>query len=157
MRKRSKYRPKPIRVDVMDYVKSGLKKFDDVSVAIDLRIKNHQAMEALRLGQATKEDIDCIIGAFNMTEGFARLRPEMGADWQEEIKAGQDALFNLGRRGSKTGRFICKAEELVAMNLMMEIHDAQLDQSTVKDMEMAMDIVKEDFRNKRMRKIKEAA
>ena len=155
MRKRSKYRPKPIRVDVMDYVKSGLMKFDDVPVAVDLRIKNHQAMEALRLGQATKDDIDVLIGTFNMVEGFARLRPELGADWQAEIKAGQDALYHMGRRGSTTGKFVCKADELVAMNLVMEIHDAQLDQATVKDLELAMDIVKEDFRNKRMRQVKE--
>lgn len=157
MRKRSKYRPKPIRVDVMDYVKSGLKKFDDVSVAVDLRIRNHHAMEELRLGRATKDDIDIIIGAFNMVEGFARLRPEFGADWSTEIRAGQDALLAMSRRGVPTGKFICKADELVAMNLVMEIHDAQLDQATVKDLEQAMDIVKEDFRTKRMRAVKEKA
>ena len=119
MRKRSKYKPKPIRVDVMDYVKSGLMKFDDVPVAVDLRIKNHHAMEELRLGRATKEDIDVLIGAFNMVEGFARLRPEYGADWQAEITAGQDALYHMGRRGSTTSRFTCKADELLSLILFL--------------------------------------
>lgn len=155
MRKRSKYKPKPIRVDVMDYVKSGLKKFDEVDVAVDLRIRNHHAMEELRLGRATKDDIDIIVGAFNMVEGFIRLRHDLGRDWEKEIRAGQDALLAVGRRGVGTGRFICKAEELVAMNLVMELHDAQLDKVTVKEMEQAMEIVHEDFRTKRMRVIKQ--
>lgn len=155
MRKRSKYKPKPIRVDVMDYVKSGLKKFDEVDVAVDLRIRNHHAMEELRLGRATKDDIDIIVGAFNMVEGFIRLRHDLGRDWEKEIRAGQDALLAVGRRGVETGRFICKAEELVAMNLVMELHDAQLDKVTIKEMEQAMEIVHEDFRTKRMRVIKQ--
>jgi hypothetical protein len=84
-----------------------------------------------------------------------RLRPELGADWADEIKAGLDALHAVGKRGLASGRFILKAGELVAMNLVMEIHDAQLDNTTVKDMEQAMGIVSAEFRAKRMRPIVE--
>lgn len=139
----------------MNFVKSGLMSFDEVSVAVDLRLKNHLAMESLRTGQATKSDIDILIQAFNMTEALSRLREDFGRDWKEEIRVGQDALLAVSRRGLESSRFICKATELVAMRLMIEIHDAQLDKATVKDLEMAMDIVLEDFRNKRMRAIKE--
>jgi hypothetical protein len=52
-------------------------------------------------------------------------------------------------------RFILKASELVAMNLVMELHDVQLDQTTVNDLEKAMDIVKEEHRLKKMRSVKE--
>jgi len=150
---RKKYRPKGIRLDVMAYVQSGLKRFDDVSVAVDLRIKNHAAMEALRTGLANKDDIDILIGAFNMTEAFRRYKPELGLDWAKEIRAGQDALFEVGKRGAVSGKFICKAEELVAMNLVMEIHDIQLSNVTVKDMEQAMDIISSDFRHRKARSI----
>jgi hypothetical protein len=61
----------------------------------------------------------------------------------------------VGKRGLASGRFILKAGELTAMNLVMEIHDAQLDNTTVKDMELAMDIVSAEFRAKRMRPIVE--
>jgi hypothetical protein len=111
-------------------------------------------MDTIRRGDATKEDIDVLIGAFNMCEAYARLRPELGADWQEEIEAGQDALFELGSRGIASGRFILKAEELKALNLVLEIHDAQLDQTTVRDMELAMDIVAEQHKSKKLRRIK---
>ena len=41
------------------------------------------------------------------------------------------------------------------MNLVMEIHDAQLDNTTVKDMEKALDIVQQEYRARRMRPIVE--
>ena len=110
-------------------------------------------MDTLRRGDATKADIDVLIGAFNMAEAYMRLRPELGADWSEEIHAGLDALHAVGKRGVESGRFILKASELKAMNLVMEIHDAQLDNTTVNDMERAMDIVNQEFRAKRMRPI----
>ena len=39
------------------------------------------------------------------------------------------------------------------MNLVMEIHDAQLDNTTINDMEKAMQIVTQEYRAKRMRPI----
>lgn len=157
MRKRSKYRPKGVRIDTMAYVMSGLKKFDEVEVAIDVRLKNHSAMESLRLGRATKDEVDVLIGTFNMVEGLCRLNDKFGQDWSKEIREGQDALLAMSRRGLQTGAFVCRLDELAAMNLVMQIHDAQLDSATVKDVELAVDIVNDDFRNKRARLIKEKA
>lgn len=155
MKKRSKYRPKGVRVDSVSWVLAGLKPFSSVDVSTDLRIKNHAAMDTLRKGDATRADIDMLIGVFNITEAYMRLRPELGADWAEEIQAGQDALHAVGQRGAKSGRFVLKANELTAMNLVMEIHDAQLDNTTVKDMEKALDIVQQEYRARRMRPIVE--
>lgn len=155
MKKRSKYKPKGVRVDSVSWVLAGLKPFNSVDVSTDLRIKNHEAMDTLRRGDATRADIDMLIGVFNITEAYMRLRPELGADWAEEIQAGQDALHAVGRRGAGSGRFILKANELTAMNLVMEIHDAQLDNTTVKDMEKALDIVQQEYRARRMRPIVE--
>jgi hypothetical protein len=157
MRKRSKYRPKGVLPDPMTWLLAGMKPFKDAPYSVDLRIKNHGAIDALRRGVATKDDMDVLIGAFNMTEAFVRLRPDLGVDWADEIKAGMDALYAVSKRGAESMRFILKASELVAMNLLMEIHDAQLDQTTVKDLEEAMDIVKEEHRLKKMRSVKESA
>lgn len=157
MRKRSKYRPKKNLVDPVTWVLSGLKPMTSIPYSQTLRIRNHDAMDKLRRGVATKEDIDTLIGAFNMCEGYRRLRDELGADWSAEIRSGQDALLAVARRGLDTNRFVLKAEELVAMNLVMEIHDAQLDETTVRDMELAMDIIDKDHKNKRSRPIKEKA
>lgn len=155
MRKRSKYRPKGVRLDNLTWVMSSIKPFDSVEVAVDLRIKNHAALEALRLGQATRHDMDVLIGAFNMCEGYMRLRDEFGVDWAKEIREGQDALLAVSRRGLALSpeRFVCRADELVAINMTMQIHDAQLDRSTVQDMERALDIVEKDQKHGKARVI----
>jgi hypothetical protein len=154
MRKQSKYKPKGVRADVMSYVLKGLQPFKTVEYSTTLRIRNHDAMDALRRGDATVADLDILIAAFNMCEAYVMLRPELGNDWKEEITAGLDALHAVGRRGIESKRFILKAEELKAMNLVLEIHDAQLDNTTISDMEKAMDIVTKEYRAKRMRPIK---
>jgi hypothetical protein len=142
-------------MDALNWVLSGLKPLNSAPVTTDIRIKNHAAMDTLRRGDATLHDIDILIGAFNMCEGYVRLRPELGFDWLDEIQAGQDALHAVGKRGLESGRFILKAKELVAMNLVMEIHDTQLDQTTVRDMELVLDIIDREYRAKKMRAIKE--
>jgi hypothetical protein len=156
VRKKSKYKPKGVRLDVMTWVQAGLKPFTDISYGVNIRIKNHDAMDALRRGDATKADIDVLVGAFNMTEAYTMVNPEYGADWAEEIRAGQDALVAVARRGLQNyNRFILKAQELVAMNLVMEIHDAQLDKTTVRDMELAMEAIDKIFKAKKARSIVE--
>ena len=152
MRKKSKYKPKGVRLDTMAWVTSGMKPFTSVSLAVDIRIKNHVAIDQLRKGEANKEDIDIIIGAFNMMEGFGRMG--IGTDWAEEIRVGQDALLAVARRGVRRDmRFVATGPELTAINLAMEIHDAQLDVCTVRQLEQALDIVKEDVIYKRARAI----
>lgn len=153
MRKRSKYKPKGVRVDAVTWVLAGIKPFKEVPTSINIRIKNHAAMDALRRGAATREDMDVLIGAFNMTEAYMKLRPDLGADWVNEIRAGQDALLMVAARGIESGRFVLKAQELVAMNLVMELHDAQLDQTNVREMELAMEIIDKEYKHHKMRSV----
>lgn len=154
MRKKSKYKPKGVRLDVMSWVKSGMmltSKVGGGSIITQTRIKNHIAIEALRKGEATVDDIDALINAFNVTEALAIMK--IGDDYRAEIKAGQDALFTLGVRAKERGRFVATGPELMSINLAMEIHDAQLDICTVAEMEKALDYVWEQIRLKRARKI----
>jgi hypothetical protein len=137
----------------MSYVMSGIKKFDDVSAALDLRIKNHAALDLLCTGKAAKVHIDVLIGTFNMVEALARLRDDMGADWVKEIRQAQDALLAVAQRGVATEHFICRGHELVALKLAMEIHDAQLDAATVIDIEQALDLIEKEIRGGKARPI----
>jgi hypothetical protein len=152
MRKRSKYRPKGVRLDNMTWVQAGMKKLDELSAGITLKIRNHDAMNTLRQGVATKADIDVVIDAFNVAEALARRG--VGADWLPEIAKAQDALYVFAKRGVERGyKFVVRSEELNAMNLGMEIHDAQLEAVTVKDLESALMDVTENMRCKRMRPV----
>jgi len=153
MRKRSKYKPREVRLDTMAYVMSGLKKFDDVSVAIDVRLKNHTSLDLLCTGKAAKAHINILIGAFNMVEALARLRDEMGADWVKEIRQAQDALLAVAQRGAATEHFVCRGPEMVVLKLAMEIHDAQLDAATVFDIERAFNLIDKEIRAGKARPI----
>jgi hypothetical protein len=152
MRKKSKYKPKGVRLDNMAWVQSGLRRVEDVSASATIKIRNHDAMNTLRLGNATKAEIDIIIAALNIAEALARRG--VGSDWLPELRTAQDALLTLARRGL-TSRFIVRADELTALNLAMEIHDAQLEAVTVKQLETAMDFVAETVRLKKARAIVE--
>jgi hypothetical protein len=152
MRKRSKYKPKGVRLDNMAWVQSGLRRVEDVSASATIKIRNHDAMNTLRLGTATRVEIDIIIAALNIAEALARQG--VGSDWLPELRTAQDALLTLARRGLKS-RFIVRGDELTALNLAMEIHDAQLETVTVKQLETAMEFVTETVRLKKSRPIVE--
>lgn len=141
MRKRSAYRPKPVRADALSYVINGLKPMTSLNEATTLRIKNHAALTALARGHGTRNDIDMVVSALNITDALARM--SVGDMYQAEIREAQDALFALATRGLAAGdRYTFKPAELVAINLAYEIHDAQLDAITLHQLEQAIDLVK---------------
>jgi len=153
MRKRSNYRPKGVRLDTMAWVKSGLMAVADVPEAgINLKIKNHAALASITQGKAVRDDIDVLIAAMNVAEALA-ITAELGTEYRAEITSAQDAIVTMGRRGLERSRFLFTGPELTAMNLGMEIHDAQLDACTVAQLEKALDFVAREIRARRARAI----
>jgi len=153
MKKRSKYKPKGVIMDTMAWLRAGMTRVEECSDGTTLKIRNHDAMNQLRLGTATYESINAIIHAMNVAEALAKRG--IGDDWTKEIISAQDHLFTLAERGVNNGyKFIVRGEELKALNLAMEIHDAQLNAVTVRELEKAMDDVLEIKRQRKMRSVK---
>jgi hypothetical protein len=151
---RKKYKPKGVIVDTMTWVQAGMKKVDAIGAGTTLKIRNYDAMNNLRMGIATRRDVDGIVDAINMAEALCRRG--IGEDWLAEINDAQDKLLELARRGVANGfKFIVRGEELKALNLAMEVHDAQLSEVTVKQLETAINDVLETQRQKKMRYIVE--
>jgi len=155
MRKRSSYRPKGVRLDVVNWVVAGLKPLRSIKDEHLLLVtKNHGAMVELTKGRGTREQLDVLIAALNMTEALYRVRAALGKDWAGEIRAGQDALLAMTRRGVERGnRFLFTGPEMQAVNLALEIHDAQLDMCTVAELEAAIELVKKEIQQNRARVI----
>ena len=154
MRKRSKYRPRGVLINTLGYVLEGMTpiaKHDQYLV--ELKIKNHMAMSTLTKGLATRDDIDTLIATANITEALYRLG--FGREYKDVVREGLDSLRSVGKRGVDTNKFVLKSAEMNALNLMMELHDAQMDLITIKDMEKAMNIVREEYRQRKMRPIVE--
>ena len=141
MRKRSKYRPRPICLDAMAYVKETLEPISTRAEGTTFKLRNHQALLSLAKGNGTRLDADVVIDALNVTEALARL--DVGKDWSAEIKAAQDAMLEMASRGlAAADRFVFKAAELTAINLAMEVHDAQIDAVNVGQMQDAILLVR---------------
>lgn len=154
MRKRSKYRPKHVLANPVGYVLENLSSVNShTSFMLDLKIKNHGAMESLTKGVAGRADIDVLISMTNMTEAFARLG--FGRDYGDVVRDGLQALRDVGKRGVASGSFVLKASEMNALNAAMELHDAQMDVVTLKDMDRAIALVQEEFRLRKMTPIVE--
>jgi len=154
MRKRSKYKPKRVLLNPVGYVMESLSPVrSHTSFMVDLKIKNHAALDSLTKGVATRTDIDTLIAMGNVTEAFARMG--FGKDYSDVVKQGLLALRAVGARGVETGRFILKAAEMTALNEFMELHDAQMEVVTLKDMDAAIALVREEFRLKKMTPILE--
>lgn len=158
MRKKSKYKPHGVRLDNMSWIIAGMKKVGTLPTAgVALKLKNHEALDSILTGIGTKDHVDVLIAAVNMSEALIRVRDELGVDWANEIKAAQDAIYSMGKRGVERGSFGFTGPEMTAVKLVMDIHDSQLDECTVKEMEKALFIVEETIRLKKARPIVETA
>jgi hypothetical protein len=158
MRKKSKYKPKGVRLDAVNWVLAGMRKVGTLPTAgVGLKLKNHEALDSIMKGQGTREHVDVLIHAVNMAEALIRIRDDLGADWATEIRAAQDAIFTMAKRGVEKNRFAFTGPEMTAVRVVMDVHDAQLDDCSVKEMEKALDLVTEEVRLKKCRPIVEAA
>lgn len=157
MRKKSKYKPKGVRLDNLTWVSAGLKKVGSLPTAgTNLKLKNHEALEAVLKGYATRDHVDILIAAFNMAEAIYHITPSLGTDWADEIRAAQDAVFTMSRRSLTLGSFVFNAAEMAAVKLAMSVHNEQLDNCTVREMEQAIDYVQARLKSKQARVIAHA-
>ena len=154
MKKRSKYRPKHVLVNPMGYVMESMTPIaQHDSFLVDLKLTNHMAMATLTQGKAVKADINVLINALNVMESLWRLG--FGVEYRSVVDTGLRALRSVGARGVESNKFILKADEMAALNEAMELHDAQLEVITVKDMERAVRIVHDEVKYKRATPIQE--
>ena len=149
---RKKYRPKPVLIDPLTYALTGVRPPSSATM-LTVKIKNHDAMNSLLYGRATKDSIDILINMANVTEALYRLG--FGREYKEVLAAGLDALHQVASRGVPSGQFVLKVSEIATLNEFMELHDAQLEVVTVIDMEKAIRLVQQEYRAKKMRKIGE--
>lgn len=132
MRKRSRYRPKPIILDTMAHVRLSIAPVTDMPKLIDCRIKNHDALANLAQGRATRADIDILMAALNVAE--ALIMQDVGKEYIQQLRDGQAAIVELVERGA----FLATGPQLTAINWAMELHDAQLEVITVHQLERAI-------------------
>ncbi len=156
MKKRSKYRPRKIFSDPVAWVINGFKPVSATGEAVNLKIKNHQALYDVTKGEGDRQSVDILIAAMNMAEALHIINPQLGKEYAPEIKAAQDAIYSMAKRGVEKGKFLFTGPEMQAMNTGMEVHDAQLDTCSIAELESGIKYVYEAIKHRRARPIVEA-
>lgn len=152
MRKRSKYRPRPVLRNPVGFVLEGFTPARAFTqFMLDLKLKNHSAMASLTRGVATRDEVDIVIQMVNMTEALFRIG--IGCEYGDVVDAALGALHDAAARGAAAGRFVLRGEEMRSLNTAMELHDEQMEVATLHDMERAIDIVRKEFERGRMKRI----
>lgn len=143
---RKKYRPRVVLQNPVGYVLESMTPLRDHSYAlVDLKIKNHMAMTSLLRGQAKRVDMDKLIAMSNVTEALWELG--FGKEYGDVCTDGRAALVSISQRAVTHGRFTPTGPEIGKLNMLMELHDAQMDIITVRDMEQALELVMKKLRH----------
>jgi len=154
MRKRSKYKPKPILQNPLGYVvESATPLIEHDTYVVDWQLKNNSAFEKLLKGLADKKDINTLVAARNITEGL--MVTLKGTDTDGTLARSAVALIDLCNRGNEGKSLVMKAEELQAMRDMMQLHDELLEVVTVRQFERALEYTKNEIRIGRAQHLKE--
>lgn len=95
----------------------------DTALLDRLRMIELQALEAFRVGQATKCDWDHLADLCNLTETFCERG--IGPEAMEPCQRAQDALGQAHRRHIEHGRIAVSGPELQALRVCYEYHDLQ--------------------------------
>lgn len=137
MRKRSKYRRKGVLLNPLNYVLEGFAPMaSHGSQLLTLKLKNHEAMVALFEGRAGSAQVGALIAMYNITE--ALLKMGFGTGYEQHVSAAQDALINIVKRHYRIHKFEPTQEEVEVLNLLMELHEAQMEVITIKEMDAAI-------------------
>ena len=142
MRKRSKYKPRQVLANPVQWVLSGFSPMRSDPKALDLKIKNHHALFDMTSGQGNRMSFDLLVAAMNMAEALMLVNPtKLGGHLWDEIHKAQDALHAMGKRSLAKDKFLFTGPELQAMNTGMEIHDQQLDTCNLQELDEALELV----------------
>ena len=132
--RKSTHRKRYDLINPLAYVLRGMAPLSTAKSEMTLLgVKNHGAMVALTEGNGTKDDALAIHCA--MFTALVMARRGTGDEWEATLDQGRMAAIALLLRGTTTGRYLFTGPELSAVNAALEVHEAQLDATTIASFE----------------------
>lgn len=132
---RKKYRPRVQAQDPVNYVLSGFKPLEG-DHKTGLKLKNWDAFEKLRLGKGALEDWRIVTGALNLAVVLDELHYQ--SDYRPSLDEALLAHGRCGARHWKGQNFGYSGLDLQLVRLALEVHDEQLELTTVGELEAAV-------------------
>jgi len=153
MRKKSKYKPRGVRLDAMKWVVTGMTKVSaKESEYVTMHLKNMSALDSLTKGTASKQEMDIIIGVINVAEALCELG--FAKEYRQMVLSASSALYDVCKRSFELGdRFVCRGSELSAIKDGYEVHDAIMEVCTIGDLDKALDVVEDVLKAKKAKVI----
>lgn len=142
---RKKYRPKPVLADPVGFVTEGLAPVAQTDLTT-IALLNSSAMAALMRGAATKKDMDVLVAMSNISEALVFMGFGADGDCVKIAADGREAILAIVWRAVKVLKFVPTGPEIKALNLLMELHDAQMEVITVQELCQALERVKSHIR-----------
>ena len=136
---RKKYRPREIRAMPIDYVLSGFSRLG-ADASRRLRTVMHTAYDAMLSGKANKVDWQGMTDSLNVALAMSRLYYD--GQYADVITKAQQGHAAAGNRYLRGMPFSYNLAEMAAVREAMLIHEIQLDQATVENIENAWKEVK---------------
>ena len=139
MRKRSKYRPKPVATDPMKLAISNAAAFTDSERSL-VEPAIREALEALRTGRLDRFYWKSLADMINVSEGLMRNGIGTGLEAHRCIEAASIALAAIGRRMPQTST--ARSDELEAIRLAADLHRLQLAHCSNREYKQAVEWVR---------------
>ena len=156
MRKKSSYKPKPVRTNTMAFVTESISPISGMkSFYTTLNLKNMSALDSFGKGTATKLEADVVIEALNVCEAYCMMN--VGREYRQDVLNALKALQDVCVRSlTLDGKFICQDNEFELIKAGFEVHTAQLEVATVGSLEAAIKLVFSTLKAKRAKVIQDA-
>jgi len=135
VRKRSKYRPKPIITDPLNWVLNGFKTLEETELT-RLGVMHHQALHAMTHGTGVWEDWNTICHMTNLAVALSQM--VFGNAYLDDLKEAMVAHARCGRRHLDGKSLAYTGPELQAINTAAEIITEQLRLATRAELEEAV-------------------
>lgn len=149
MRKRSRYKPRPVIKNMMGWILEGqapISQHEDGAYLLRIQVALHEAAANIAQGKGGFLDLDNLLMAQNMVHAF--IEQGIGKEYEAVAAASRNALIALCVRWKEAGKAIFKGPEMQAINEMIELYEAQLGIATLREMELAILKVERSVRNK---------
>lgn len=126
-RKRSKYRPRVVIYNTMEFVRFSVARAGSiVSSATHLKLELHEALAAMYRGEHTRDDLGLVLGSFHVGEVLCR----------KGISAKHWPVFDEAITAMT--QYTGSPEQLSVIARAVAAHDAQIDVATVGEIDAAV-------------------
>lgn len=129
-----KYVPKKVLHNPMTLIMSGLKRIP-YEMSVVLKIRKHYAISSLVQGTLNKEHFQSLIEMVNMTIILLEFHSE--GYYLPALFIARDSLKDIGLGYKATGEFSANQVQLASIKLAIVVHEVQLDELRVVDIENA--------------------